>query len=151
MNKFIQEQEGKTNIRGIGLAAPQVGESKRIFLAYSLPSKKFLIFINPEIVWKSRRMLLGFPSKNKLEGCLSIPGIWGLVRRHQVVKIRYQTPSGQTVIRKFKGFLGIICQHEYDHLEGILFTDRVLEQNGKLYQLKKDEEGKERLVEAKLT
>lgn len=151
MNKFILGQEGKSSVRGIGLAAPQVGESKRVFLAYSLPSKKFLIFINPEIVWKSRRMLLGFPSKNKFEGCLSVPGIWGLVKRHQVIKIRYQTPSGQTVIRKFKGSLGAICQHEYDHLEGILFTDRVLEQKGKLYRLEKDKEGKEKLEEIKLT
>lgn len=151
MEKFIRTNEEKKGLRGVGLAAPQIGESKRIFLAYSQKSRKFLIFINPEIVWKSKRTILGIPMANKFEGCLSVPGIWGLVRRHQVIKIRYQTPSGQISTRKFKGFLGVICQHEYDHLDGILFTDRIMEQKGKLFELKKDREGKENLEEVELT
>lgn len=140
----------KEGVKGVGLSAVQIGTLKRIFIAWSEKSHKFLTFINPKIVWQSKRLILGTPRANKLEGCLSVPGIWGLVKRHQVIKMRYQTPNGQIVTRKFRGFLGVICQHEYDHLEGILFTDRILEQKGKLYEIKKDEEGKERLEEVKL-
>lgn len=141
----------KEGVKGVGLSAVQIGILKRIFIAYSDKSHKFLTFINPKIVWQSKRMITGVAgSNNKLEGCLSVPGIWGIVKRHQVIKLRYQTSNGQIVTRKFRGFLGVICQHEYDHLEGILFTDRVLEQKNKLFELKKDEEGKERLEEIKL-
>jgi len=140
----------KEGTKGVGLSAIQIGIQKAVFIAWSSNSRKFLDFINPEIISRSKRMILGVPRANKLEGCLSIPGVWGLVKRHQVVKIRYQTPKGQIVVRKFKGFLGVIVQHEYDHLQGILFTDRVLEQKGKLYELKKDEVGREMLEEIKL-
>lgn len=146
-------QAGK-GIKGVGLSAIQVGIPKRVFIAWSQKSRKFLAFINPEIIWKSKRMILGVPSSNKLEGCLSVPGVWGLVKRHQVVKLRYQTPTGLTITRRFRGFLGVIVQHEYDHLQGILFTERVLEQKirlpdgqAKLYELKKDKEEKEYLEE----
>lgn len=140
----------KEGTKGVGLSAVQVGIPKRIFIAYSDKSRKFLAFINPKIVWYSKRKMLGIPHKNKLEGCLSVPNIWGLVKRHQVIKMRYQTPSGQIITRKFKGFMGIVCQHEYDHLEGILFTDRILEQKGKVFELKQDKEGREELEEIKL-
>jgi len=140
----------KEGIKGVGLSAIQIGIPKQVFIAWSEKSRKFLAFINPEIVWRSKRMILGVPRANKLEGCLSVPGIWGLVKRHQVVKVRYQTPTGQTITRRFRGFLGVIIQHEYDHLQGILFTDRVLEQKGKLFELKKNSEGKEFLEELKI-
>lgn len=148
LEKTVRETEG---VKGVGLSAVQIGIPKRVFIAYSNKSRKFLVFINPEIVWKSKRLISGVPQDNRLEGCLSVPGVWGKVLRHQVIKLRYQTISGQIITRRFRGFLGIICQHEYDHLEGILFTDRVLEQKNKLYELKKDEEGKEHLEEVKLT
>lgn len=149
LKKTATQKEGT---KGVGLSAIQVGIPKQIFIAWSSKSRKFLTFINPQIVWKSKRLITGVPGRaNNLEGCLSIPGIWGLVKRHQVVKIRYQTPSGQILTRRFRGFLGVICQHEYDHLQGILFTDRVLEQKGKLFELKKDENGKEYLEEVKLS
>jgi len=147
LNETLKNTEGT---KGVGISAIQIGIPKRVFVAYSNQSRKFLVFINPELVWQSKRLITGVPRPMKLEGCLSVPGIWGLVKRHQVIKLRYQTPSGQTITRRFRGFLGVICQHEYDHLEGILFTDRVLQQKGKLFELKKDEEGKEKLVEMKL-
>lgn len=149
ISKLKEIAAQKEGTKGVGLSAVQVGIPKAVFIAWSVKSRKFLAFINPEITWKSKRMILGVPRANKLEGCLSVPNIWGLVKRHQVVKIRYQTPSGQIITRRFKGFLGVIVQHEYDHLQGILFTDRILEQKGKLYELKKDKEGKERLEEIK--
>lgn len=123
--------EGK--MMGVGLAAPQIGVSQKIIVVWSKGSRALLPMINPEIVWKSKRTKLGVPeSKNPLEGCLSVPGFWGKVRRHSVMKISYLTPSSQRVIRKFKGITGVIVQHEIDHLDGILFTDRILEQKGRL-------------------
>lgn len=118
---------------GVGLAAPQIGVSQRIIVVWSKGSKALLPMINPEIVWKSKRTKLGVPeSKIPFEGCLSVPGFWGKVRRHSVIKLRYLTPYNQRVIRKFKGITGVIIQHETDHLDGILFTDRIIKQGGKL-------------------
>ena len=144
LEKSLRNTEG---VKGVGISAPQIGIPLRVFLVYSEKSKKLLTLINPEIIFKSKRMAAQTGKNNKLEGCLSVPGIWGVVKRHQVIKVRYQTPSGQMVTRRFKGMTGIIVQHEYDHLDGILFTDRVLEQKGKLYEIKKDEKGKEFLDE----
>lgn len=118
---------------GVGLSAPQIGRLLRIIVVRSKPSHKFLAMINPEIIWQSKRMKLGVPgSKNPYEGCLSVPGVWGKVRRHSVIKVSYQTINGQPVIKKFRDLTGIIIQHEADHLEGILFVDRVVKQKGQL-------------------
>lgn len=123
----------REKVRGIGLSAPQIGKLRRIIVVWSKPSRKFLPMINPEIIWKSRRTRLGVTeSKNPYEGCLSVPGVWGKVRRYSVVKVHYLTPKGTPVIRKFKGLTGVIVQHEIDHLEGILFTQRIVEQGGKI-------------------
>jgi len=135
-------------VAGVGLAAVQIGIPKRVFVAYSKSSKKFLSFINPEIVWYSKRKNTGVPdSKNKYEGCLSLPGKWGLVSRSKKIKIIYQTLGGQKITRSFSDQIATIIQHEYDHLDGILFVDRILEQKGKLFELASDEEGKEFLKE----
>ena len=85
--------------------------------------------------------------ENKLEGCLSIPKIWGKVKRAKTLSLRYQDEKGNIHKEKFSGFIATIIQHETDHINGILFTQRVLEQKGKLYQTGKDEEGKEVLEE----
>lgn len=136
---------------GVGLSAVQIGKPIRLFVAYSKKSRKYLTFINPEIIWRSKRLTSGVPEReNKFEGCLSAPGIFGLVRRSKAVKIRYLAPSGQIVIRKFDGLTGTVIQHEYDHLGGVLFTEQVLKQKGKLYKLEKDKEGKEVFVEVEL-
>ncbi len=138
--------EGKQ--MGLGLSAPQVGQLLRIIIVWSKSSRRFLPMINPKIIWHSKRSRLGVPeSKNPYEGCLSVPNIWGKVRRHSVIKVLYQTPANQRVIRKFRGLTGVVIQHEIDHLEGILFIDRILEQKGRLYKLEKDKEGKDVFVE----
>lgn len=132
---------------GVGISAVQVGKLLRISIVYSKKSRRYLTLINPKILWKSKRTRLGVPeSKNPFEGCLSIPGIWGKIRRHSVIKVLYYTPTGQAVIKKFRGFTGVVIQHELDHLDGLLFVDRILEQGGKIYKLKKDKEGKEVLA-----
>lgn len=138
----------KEGIKGVGLSAVQIGIPKRVFLAYSSGSKKFLTFINPEIIWYSKYITEGIAqSKNKYEGCLSVPKIWAIIKRSKSVKIRYQTLSGVQIVRKFTGLPAIIIQHEYDHLNGILFIQRALEQGSKIYELQKDDQGKEFLQE----
>lgn len=136
---------------GVGLSACQVGQLLRISIAYSKKSRQYLTFINPKILWRSKRKMLGVPEReNSLEGCLSIPGVWGKVWRHKKIKVSYQTLKGTPVVRKFDGFLSVVVQHEYDHLNGILFIQRVLEQKGNLYKIEKDKEGKESLVKLQI-
>jgi peptide deformylase len=139
------------NPRGVGISAPQIGELWRICLIFSKKSKRLLILINPEIIWKSKKIVYAVPeSKNPLEGCLSVPGYWGSVKRHKRVKVRYLSPNNQIVVRRFSGFTSTIFQHEYDHLEGILFIDRILEQGEKIYKQEKDKEGKNVLTEVEI-
>src|SRR3989344_6061202 len=76
-------------------------------------------------------------SDKKLEGCLSIPNIWGYLQRPEKIRLRYMDIQGKIMDREISGFMATICQHEMDHLNGILLTQRVLEQNQKLYQIEK--------------
>lgn len=148
LKETLIEKEG---IKGVGLSAVQIGVPKKVFSAYSKPSRMFLTFINPEIIWYSKELTDGIPeSKNKYEGCLSVPNYWSIIKRSLSIKIRYQTLSGKKQVRQFSGFTATVIQHEYDHLEGILFIDRALEQKSKIYQLEKDENNKEYLKEVKL-
>ncbi len=160
MVKDLTETLGKTKTpKGVGISAPQIGKLVRICLVYSKESKKLLTLINPEIIWKSKRISKAVPesenpyreaTSSAYEGCLSAPELWGSVERHKTIRVRYQTLNNQTIVRKFSGFTGIVAQHEIDHLDGILFIDRILQQKGKLYQIEKDKEGKEEFVEVKL-
>ncbi len=149
LKETLMAEEG--TIKGVGLAAVQIGIPKKIFLAYSKKSNKLLTFINPQITWYSKSKTKGIPdSKNKYEGCLSLPNKWGLVCRAKAIKITYQSESGIIQSRKFADQIATIIQHEYDHLWGILFIDRILEQKGKIYELAKDENDKEYLKEIKI-
>ncbi len=110
---------------GVGLAAPQIGLPIRIFVA-EIPkeeddpqSGRVYIMVNPKIVKASRTQVKGE------EGCLSIPGIYGDVWRAEEVVVRAQDPYGKEFRIRAKGFLARVFQHEIDHLEGILFIDRL--------------------------
>lgn len=139
------------NPKGVGLAAPQIGLPLRLFVTRPNEKSSIRAFANPEIVEVSHDVTDGVPERsNKLEGCLSIPNIWGKVRRMTTLTLRYQDEHGVAHEEKFSGFLATIIQHETDHTNGILFTQRVLEQQEKLYQVATDEEGKEILEEIKL-
>jgi len=113
---------------GVGLAAPQVGISQRLIVVEFNESgeeneeapKKLFVLANPEIVKASEETLPG------LEGCLSVPGLVGEVERSAQVVIRGQNRHGQPLKVKAKGWLARIFQHEIDHLDGILFTDRAV-------------------------
>jgi len=137
-----------SNPKGVGLAGPQAGIPLRIFLTKPTEKSEIRVFINPEILTRSKETTEGVPEReNKLEGCLSIPKIWGRVKRHQSLTLRYRDEKGETHEESFSGFLATIIQHETDHTNGILFTHRVVEQKGKFYQTVLDENGKETLEE----
>lgn len=167
--KLVEEMKATllatVNPKGVGLAATQVGVGLRVFLTRPMETSRIRVFINPEIISKSEVLTDGVPERKnppssrsdrdsggrgKLEGCLSIPDVWGNVHRAGSLTLRYQDESGQVRQEEFTGFMATIIQHETDHLNGILYTQRVLEQKEKLYQSIKDEDGKEVLEEIKL-
>lgn len=134
---------------GVGLSAPQIGKSIRLFICLDKETESPTVFINPEITFKSNDLTNNPATEDAtLEGCLSVPKTYGLVKRSKTIKIKWQDLRGKHQKQEFSGFLSTVIQHEYDHLEGILFTDRIKEQGGKLYELIKTEE-KEELVEIK--
>lgn len=112
---------------GVGIAAPQVGINRNIIWVqrFDKPSEPFEVYINPKIVWHSELMRKG------AEGCLSIPDTRGNVYRHYAIEIEYQDRKGKKHSEKVEGFTAVIFQHEIDHLNGILFTDRLKEQESK--------------------
>ncbi len=142
---FIAELEStlinKKNPEGVGLSAPQVGFGIRIFstLLKTDGQKQIKTYINPLIKNPSQKMTLGpDPKEPFLEGCLSIPNVFGAVNRHHSLTLEYQTINPktmefQTQSKRFESFPARVVQHEFDHLEGILFTKRTLEQGFPLY------------------
>ena len=113
---------------GVGLAAPQIGLSERIIVIEYFERdededledapKKVWAVINPEIVKVSEEKLIG------VEGCLSIPGLVGEVERHAEVQVKALNRHGKPLKLKARGWLARIFQHEIDHLNGVLFTER---------------------------
>lgn len=104
---------------GIGLAAPQVGILKRIFVVYT--KNGIIAWINPRILKKS------FKKNTAEEGCLSIPQVFGKVKRHSKIKISAYNESGAKKIFTAEGLYARVIQHEIDHLNGILFIDKASE------------------------
>ncbi len=124
---------------GIGLAAPQVAQSLRLFVAEleenpELPgSGKLYVVINPEYVYRSEDMLAG------VEGCLSVPGWVGEVERHARVAIKGLDRHGRRIKLEAEGWLARVFQHEIDHLDGVLFPDRIRDP-AKIWPVKEGEE-----------
>lgn len=123
--------------KGVGLAAPQVGKSLRIFVTKPDDESDFMVFINPTILraYNTRAPKKKNKKPEAFEGCLSIPKLWGVVTRFDTVEVEYMDEHGEKQGLGFTGFLATIIQHEVDHLNGILFTQRVLEQKEKLYKV----------------
>lgn len=106
---------------GIGLAAPQVGLSKRLLVTDITPVEKEsepMVFINPVILESTGEIVLE-------EGCLSIPGIREEVTRPEEILLKYQTVEGIEKSEKFTGWMARVLQHEIDHLDGVLFIDHL--------------------------
>lgn len=121
---------------GVGLAAPQIGKNFNVFV-FTTP-KGLKTIINPKVISvikdKTKR------SKEKiLEGCLSLINFYGPLTRPEKIRLKYMTESGKEIIETFLGFDAQIIQHEIDHLNGVLFIDRLIEQKKPLYEHVDDE------------
>ncbi len=134
---------------GVGLAANQVGLDLSIFIIKPTAKSSVKVFINPKIL-KSKILnpksqtnpkskIKKSKKKIKLEGCLSIPRIWGPVKHSDRIFLHYQDLTGKEHLKWFTGFEAIIIQHEVDHLKGIVFTQRSVEQKGQLFREENDE------------
>ncbi len=107
--------------KGIGLAAPQIGVGKRVIVVDISPVEEKIepiALVNPEIVGKQGQV-------EGMEGCLSVPGIEGMVCRGESVTIQGKNESGDPVTIEAIGLLSRVLQHEIDHLDGVLFIDRL--------------------------
>jgi peptide deformylase len=109
---------------GVGLAAPQVGLQYKIFVASeTAKAKDGIIFYDPRILSTHEGMILAE------EGCLSIPGIRLPILRHKAITVAWRDPaSGQEKTKRLSGLMARVFQHEYDHLMGVLISDRFQEQ-----------------------
>lgn len=135
----------KDNPRGVGLAAPQVDESWRVFTTLLSAngtrgeSEPILrVFINPQVTAASQELTFGDnPEDPILEGCLSIPEIYGPVPRHQWIEFEFEELVGTELVRsqeRFSAYAARVMQHEFDHLEGRLFIDYSAELDLPLYR-----------------
>lgn len=132
LHKLIADMyETMYNANGVGLAAPQVGKSLRLFIvdtremknAPEFPDEDLKtfkkVFINP-IILQSEGEPWGYE-----EGCLSIPYVRDIVHRQPTITLQYQDEHGNTFMEQFTGLKARVIQHEYDHIEGILFIDHL--------------------------
>ncbi|MCG2688453.1 peptide deformylase [Candidatus Parcubacteria bacterium] len=103
--------------RGVGLAAPQVGVSKKIIVVRT--KNKLMAFINPEIIKRSFRKI------SDTEGCFSFPGLWLKIKRAKTIKVKALNEEGKEVFIDAQNFLAMVFQHEIDHLNNVLFFERL--------------------------
>jgi peptide deformylase len=131
--------------RGVGLAAPQIGKKKAVFII-GLPEEKPIIFINPQIISHSHEKQFFRLDNNHqdrpkhdesepfLEGCLSIPHLYGAVKRWPEITAQWLDLDGKKQRQTLTKFKAIVFQHELDHLNGQLFTQRIAKDGGQLYR-----------------
>ncbi len=122
MIKYVKDPDNG----GVGLAAPQIWTNKRVIVVAIMKTRdddigKIIGMINPIILEHSEECELGS------EGCLSVPGEFGDVIRYKTLKVNYIDTKGKEIIMIFSGFTARIIQHEIDHLDGVLFTDKIVE------------------------
>jgi peptide deformylase len=135
---YLSVTDKSTN--GVGIAAPQVGINRNLIWVKRFDKKgePFEFYINPKITWKSELLQLG------AEGCLSIPDIREEVVRSYAIQITFNTLDGGYFTEVIEGFTAVIFQHEIDHLFGMLFPQRVVDQNTQAFR-KSEEKGKKLL------
>jgi len=113
--------------QGMGIAAPQVSISKRLVIVCCQPNERYPYapsmpptpMLNPEVVWHSDEM------EKDWEGCLSLPGVRAMVPRYESIQVAFNTREGERMKESMSGFLARVVQHELDHLDGLVFIDRV--------------------------
>jgi peptide deformylase len=124
---------------GVGLSFPQIGYNIRGFVTYL--DKRIKVYLNPTIVDISDdKTLGGTENRPTLEGCLSIPWLYGPVWRHKKIKVQAIDEHGVEFTKTLTSFPARLFQHEYDHLEGILFTDYTIKEGLPLYLLDREKE-----------
>ncbi len=131
ISTLIEDLEATMRLHGgVGIAAPQVGVLKRIIIV-DVGSDKgghgLLRLLNPKIIYSSGK-------RKGREGCLSIPEYRANITRSRKVHIEALTPAGKDITIEAKGFEAVVLQHEIDHLEGILFIDRVTDMKRDLFR-----------------
>lgn len=115
---------------GVGLAAPQIGQRLQLAVIEALPeededgnpipdSRELFVIVNPKVVWESREVVDG------IEGCLSIPGYLGEVERAEAIRVRAQDRHGKKIKLRLSDWTARIVLHEIDHLNGVLFIDKL--------------------------
>jgi peptide deformylase len=154
IKKIVKEMEktllAQVDPIGVGLAATQVGLSLSLFLMKPTLKAKIEAFINPKILaLETKPALKTTRKKNResFEGCLSIPKIWSPIVRPDRVHLEYQTLTGEIKQEWFTGFKAVIIQHEVDHLHGVLFTQRAVEQKAIVYEERDGELKKIKTIE----
>jgi peptide deformylase len=138
--KFIENmKETMDHEKGVGLAAPQVGANVRVVVCkfnYDTPHEVIVPMINPVIKRKSEAMAL------HEEGCLSIPGKYDSIARHEAVTVQYLDTRGRENVLKLNGFNARVVQHEVDHIEGHLYVDHLMD--AATLRMKKEEAEEEK-------
>jgi len=130
---------GAHNPEGVGLSFPQIGYTIRGFVTYL--DKKMKVYLNPTILDISEEKTLGgTKDRPTLEGCLSIPWLYGPVWRPKKIKIQAIDEHGVEFTKTLSSFPARLAMHEYDHLEGVLFTDYTLRDNLPLYLLNQEQD-----------
>ncbi len=112
---------------GVGLAAPQIGVSQRVIIVASKPTARYpkAPLMEPTIMLNPAFKPLSDTKEKDWEGCLSVPGIRALVPRFREIMIHYSDEQGNSVETRLEGFVARVFQHEFDHLEGMVYLDRV--------------------------
>ena len=127
INVIAAMQATLASTEGVGLAAPQIGESLRIMIVASRSTPRYpkaptmdpTVMVNPEFI------VLSNETEKDWEGCLSVPGVRALVPRFRNISVSYLDNSGVRQTLVLEGFVARVFQHEYDHLEGLVYLDRV--------------------------
>ena len=120
-------QDTLASTQGVGIAAPQISESKQVIIIASRPSPRYpnAPLMEPTVMINPTFQALSDTTEKDWEGCLSIPGIRALVPRYKDIQITYSNEQGSLVKAKLEGFVARVFQHEFDHLEGKVYLDRV--------------------------
>ena len=113
--------EKLVGVQSAGISAPQVGRNVRVFYILDNDREEFELFINPEVT------ILNMRQEEDYEGCLSVPNVEEIVPRYKKIKVSYIDRDGKKQKKIFKGIEAREIQHELDHLDGILFIDRISE------------------------
>ena len=120
-------QDTLASTQGVGIAAPQINESKQVIIIASRPSARYpnAPLMEPTVMINPTFEALSESIEKDWEGCLSIPAIRALVPRYKEIKISYTDITGKKINTQLEGFVARVFQHEFDHLEGKVYLDRV--------------------------